>query len=73
MAAVESLKQLFRHRVPAQVLIARELKARMLVFPVILRVDMPYFYIFLLSGVLPWTCFASTLTESGTSTLTNGG
>lgn len=95
MTAIESVKQLFRHRVLAQVLIARELKVRyrgtifgflwsllnplvltltyMLVFSTILRVEMAHFHVFLLSAVLPWTCFASTIIESTVSILGNGG
>ena len=95
MTAIQSLKELYRHRVLAYVLIARELKVRyrgtffgflwsllnplvlaltyMLVFSVIMRTEMPLFYVFLLAGILPWTCFASTLAESSLSILMNGG
>ena len=95
MTAIESIAQLYRHRVLAQVLILRDLKARYhgtffgflwtllnplvltltytIVFSKVLHVDMANFHVFVLAGVLPWLCFSSTIGESSTSILMNGG
>ena len=39
------------------------------VFKIVLQVNIPHYLIFILSGVLPWTFFSQTLTESVTSLL----
>lgn len=44
-----------------------------LVFSVYLRVDMPNYPAFLLSGIFPWLWFSSTLSEATLAILANGG
>jgi lipopolysaccharide transport system permease protein len=89
------LTQVYRHRALAEILVARDLKARyrgtvlgflwsfanplllmliyMLVFRVYMRLDIPNYAPFLLSALLPWTCFVSGLLEGMSSLVSNGG
>jgi lipopolysaccharide transport system permease protein len=88
------LFQVYRHRALAEILVARDLKARyrgtvlgflwsfanplllmviyVLVFRVYMRVDIPNYPAFLLSALLPWTCFVTGLTEGMQSLVNNG-
>src|SRR6478672_561630 len=90
-----SLLQIYRHRTLAEILVARELKARyrgtllgflwsfanpllmmsiyVLVFSVYMRMDVPNYPAFLMSGLLPWVAFNGGLADGMNSLISNGG
>lgn len=44
-----------------------------LVFNVFMRVQLPHYAVFVLSGLLPWTCFVASLTEGMQALVSNAG